>query len=217
MSYSVIIPSHNNEKWIKKSIASAIHQKIAPSEIIVVLDRNSDSSEKIIGEIDDERIKIYNTDFGNAASARNLGVSKTSSKWIAFLDGDDWWLPHHAEIAVQTLTNNNNDAYFAHWNEYFNQTGETKQVPSLDFSESTPNLDRNDFYREFLRSNGWPTSGMIFSRKLFDEVGGFDESQLRRHDTELFAHCSPMSVVLQSQSRILLSKRSCRINIFGVS
>ena len=36
------------------------------------------------------------------------------------------------------------------------------------------------------RSYGFPTSGMILARNVVQELGGFDVSQVRRHDFELF-------------------------------
>jgi len=187
MKISAVIPCHNNREWIINSLRSALEQSLPPDEIIVVLDRCSDDSANVIQSLGDSRVKTFVSNFGNAAAARNYGVGKTQGAWIAFLDGDDRWYPHHLERAITTAEAHGDGAYFANWTEYFNGTGKSKSAPHLEVSGLTGGLSADDFFFHYSKSIGWPTSGMVFSRQAFLNIGGFDETQLRRHDTELFS------------------------------
>ncbi len=51
MSVTVIIPTRNEEKNIFDSVNSLLNQSIIPSKIIVVLDRCTDNTEKIVNEL----------------------------------------------------------------------------------------------------------------------------------------------------------------------
>jgi glycosyltransferase involved in cell wall biosynthesis len=48
MNHIVIIPAHNEEKFIKKTIQSIVDQTIVPKKIIVVNDNSTDNTEKIV-------------------------------------------------------------------------------------------------------------------------------------------------------------------------
>lgn len=52
---SVIIPTYNREKTIKRSINSVLNQTIEDFEIIVVDDRSTDSTKEIIREYQKKR------------------------------------------------------------------------------------------------------------------------------------------------------------------
>ncbi len=187
MKLSVVIPSHNNERWIKECVDSINQQKIDSMESIFVLDNNADNSENVITKYA-KNFSIFKTSFRNAASARNFGVKKAKGKWVAFLDGDDYWMENHLSEGLQSLENSGQVAYFGHFKEFHEAKGEYfEQDPAaglVDLSEFTG----EEFYKLFLAQNpGWPTSGMIVDRNRFLEVGGFDEEQIRRHDSEMFS------------------------------
>ena len=93
---SVIIPVYNGEQFIEKAISSAIMQPEV-AEVIVINDGSTDNTQEIIKnlQLESSKIKIYqhknNENKGRSAS-RNLGVKKAFSKYLAFLDADDYYL-----------------------------------------------------------------------------------------------------------------------------
>ncbi|ARV05499.1 hypothetical protein BTO04_01775 [Polaribacter sp. SA4-10] len=105
---SVIIPIYNAEKHLKKAISSALIQKEV-REIILIDDGSTDNSRNICLEKEksNSRIKLYchqkNKNLGRSAS-RNLGIKKTTSKYIAFLDADDFYLPNRFKNDLKLFT-----------------------------------------------------------------------------------------------------------------
>ena len=184
---SVVIPSHNNEPWIKECVDSLNRQQVDSMESIFVLDNNADHSEKLINKYA-KNFSVFKTNFKNAAKARNFGVLQAKGKWVAFLDGDDYWMENHLSDGLLSLEKSSQVAYFGHFNEFHEEKGEFfEQSPAAGFS-SLSEFTGEEFYQLFLAQNpGWPTSGMIVDRNRFLEVGGFDEQQIRRHDTEMFS------------------------------
>lgn len=184
---SVVIPCCNSERWLAVALDSVARQTHQPMEVLVIVDASSDGSERIARE-HPIRPRVVCTEFRNAAATRNYGVSLATGKWIAFLDADDWWKEGHLQNAAELVAGSADVAYFGHFEEYFQASGRTHFQPPLERGPMRGGLTSDDFYRYFLSRNpGWPTSGMVLRARRFREVGGFDVTQVRRHDTELFA------------------------------
>ncbi len=89
---SVIIPMYNAEKFIENTINSVTSQQEhgLTYEIIVVDDKSTDSSLKIVENIKNEKVRIVELESnGGLSNARNSGMKVARGKWIQFLDSDD--------------------------------------------------------------------------------------------------------------------------------
>lgn len=101
MDISVIIPLYNAEKYIGRALESCL-QLSEVGEIIVVDDASPDRSAEIVKSYaaKDSRIRLLNhPDQGNhgAGASRNLAIENALCEFIAFLDADDFYLPHRFE------------------------------------------------------------------------------------------------------------------------
>ena len=107
---SVITPTHNDEKYISDTIESVLNQTHLNLELIIVDDASTDETVKIVESFDDKRIRlIRNTENKGAANARNIGISNATGDYIAFLDGDDLWLPQKLERQLEFMLFNHYD------------------------------------------------------------------------------------------------------------
>lgn len=105
MKVSVIIPTYNREKTIKRCIDSIANQSIPPDEIIVVDDGSTDNTLEILNRFYPD-IKIIKQNHKGAQAARNAGIRAAQGEYIAFLDSDDEWLPDKLEWQVKELKRN---------------------------------------------------------------------------------------------------------------
>jgi len=103
--FSVVIPLFNKRPHVGRAIQSVLAQTVGVHEIVVVDDGSSDGGFEYVRGLGDVRIKLHqrNTPGPGGYAARNLGIEVASGDWIAFLDADDEWLPHHLEIVEQTM------------------------------------------------------------------------------------------------------------------
>jgi glycosyltransferase involved in cell wall biosynthesis len=92
MLVSIIIPIYNAEKFLKKSIESAINQSYEEIELILVNDGSTDSSETICNEyaLIDKRIEVISQGNKGPAAARNTGLRQATGNMVFFLDADDF-------------------------------------------------------------------------------------------------------------------------------
>lgn len=101
--FSIVIPAYNRADIIEKSIQSVLTQEFQDFEIIVVDDGSKDNTVDVVKSISDSRIRLITQQNGGASRARNRGVEEARGKYIAFLDSDDVFLPHHLKQALADL------------------------------------------------------------------------------------------------------------------
>jgi len=107
---SIIMPTHNSEKYIKESINSALNQTYKNWELIIVDDNSNDNTKGIIDSIEKNCEKIKYTKFNmnrGAAQARNEAINKAKGRFLAFLDSDDLWDEKKLETQVSFMLENN--------------------------------------------------------------------------------------------------------------
>src|SRR5215510_8385440 len=99
---SVIMPTFNRADTIRRAVRSVQAQTFTDWELIVVDDGSTDNTVALI-EGRDPRLKLIRQENQGTAGARNAGLSAGAGSYIAFLDSDDEWLPHHLELCVSFL------------------------------------------------------------------------------------------------------------------
>jgi hypothetical protein len=101
-SVAAVIPTYNRAAILRRSIESALRQSHPVKEIIVVDDGSTDQTAQVVSQYSSRIHYVVQRNAGGAA-ARNRGVAMAQSKWIAFLDSDDEWLPHKTEMQLAAL------------------------------------------------------------------------------------------------------------------
>lgn len=101
---SVIMPAYNGEKFIGEAIQSIIDQTHTCWELFVIDDCSTDRTVEIIKTFNDDRIHfIQNPKNMGIAYNTNLGIEKSSGKYVALLDDDDVSLKDRFKIQVNYL------------------------------------------------------------------------------------------------------------------
>lgn len=97
-SVSIIIPIYNGELYIEECLDSAIAQTIDSKEIICIDDGSTDHTYEIVERYAQRYpfIHCYKQKNQGAGVARNYGLSMAKGKFVAFLDGDDYYLESSA-------------------------------------------------------------------------------------------------------------------------
>lgn len=106
--FSVIIPVYKVEKYIAATVQSVLAQTYSNFEIIIVDDGSPDRSIQICQQFRDKRIKIIRQPNRGVCAARNTGINNAQGDYIAFLDGDDLWVPEKLEKHLEHLENSPN-------------------------------------------------------------------------------------------------------------
>lgn len=186
LSFSVILPCHNAGRWIAQSLRSAAAQTYAPHEIIVINDASTDDTAQQVRASGVEA-RLLEVDAGNAAAARNAGAKIATGQWLAFLDADDYWLGHHLQAAAALLSGGRDVAYTSvHDDLLADGTIRAAQRPWPWLDQPRGGLTAEDFIRCWSRVMYFSMPSTIVLGDRFNEVGGLDVDQKRRHDSHLW-------------------------------
>ena len=102
---SVIIPVFNAASFIRGALESVFAQSFTDYEVILINDGSSDTVqlEKAIQPYASRIVYLTQENRGPSA-ARNTGIRQARGAWLAFLDGDDTWLPNYLAEQLRFLT-----------------------------------------------------------------------------------------------------------------
>src|SRR5690554_3348158 len=84
---SVIVPAHNEEKYISQCLESLTTQDYPKNlyEVIVVDNNSADKTSEIAANFD---VKIIQQSTGPVGAVRNAGAEKAQGEYLAFIDAD---------------------------------------------------------------------------------------------------------------------------------
>lgn len=167
---SVIIPAYNCESTIKIALESILKQTYPNIEIIVVDDKSTDKTKKIVLEIqkghpniiliegndDPERFDTrLNRNVNAGWSARNTGLSQARGEYITFQDADDASLLNRIEIQFDLLKKYGSSHLCIDWVQ-FNEAYLGKKLDVQKFPESeTKIIGPEELYKMSQRSKGF--------------------------------------------------------------
>ena len=151
VSFSIIVPVYNVEKYLPECVESLLNQQNVEYEILFVDDGSTDNS----GELCDsyakeyEKIRVVHKQNGGLSEARNTGVKLAKNEYIIFVDSDDYigkdslW-----NIQNVILLNNRPDLIFLECMKVFDKT--QKKVPLNDGVTKVVDIKRGDALREYI-------------------------------------------------------------------
>ena len=189
---SVIIPTYNRPHLIGRAIKSVLNQTYQDFEIIIIDGSPNNETEKVIQPyLTDSRIHYFhepdvhtNTvkDRANIAKARNKAVRMAKGEYIAPLDDDDFWYdPKKLGKQVGFLEEHPNYSLCAGGVIGIGKksSGETSTIGTL-YPEEDQDLRKLMFAPE-----GIVHSSIVFRRKDWEGVGGYDEINPLGEDFDL--------------------------------
>ncbi|MUV36906.1 putative glycosyltransferase EpsJ [Lentibacillus sp. JNUCC-1] len=108
---SIIVPVHNQERFIGKCLDSILSQSFTHFEVIVINDGSTDRSGIICDAYakQDQRVTVLHTTYSGVSSSRNKGVQAARGAYIGFVDGDDYVEGRMYEWLYRTCQETNSD------------------------------------------------------------------------------------------------------------
>ena len=101
---TLIIPVYNSEKYIGRCIDSILEQTYTNFKIMIVNDGSTDKSQEIINsykeKYPDKIISIEQSNKG-VAITRNESIKRANSKYIMFIDNDDFLDKDYIETFIK--------------------------------------------------------------------------------------------------------------------
>lgn len=185
---TVVIPVYNGEKYVARAIKSILNQpESSVAKILLINDGSKDSSGNICDKfsLSHKNVTVIHKENGGVASARNLGIENVDTKYIAFLDCDDWWEPNFLDsnLLEELINQDSADVYqFASQEvDYYYRLKKVFPVANEKNVYDGNSLDRYDWahpcsfaYRTALLRN----HGIKYPKSKIGEDGPFVEMAL---------------------------------------
>lgn len=198
---SVVIPVYNAAAYVRKAVESAVNLREV-GEVVLVEDASPDNALVICMQLQNEypKVQLYrhpNGENRGAGASRNLGISKSTCPFIAFLDADDYYLPHRFKEDQRILTSKPevDGVYSPVGVHYYTDDAAAKfakahLVKQEELSNYSTYLRTGDgpiYWRLIQGRHGFCHTDGITIRKLVLEKTGLFNVQLRLHqDTDLW-------------------------------
>lgn len=183
-----IIPAYNRAGTIVRAVQSVLDQTRPADEVLVVDDGSTDDTLERLAPFAD-RIRVETIENAGAAVARNIGVSRTGARWIAFLDSDDYWLPDHLDriAAAITATKGGAGVYF---DDTSRPSGDRDDASLFELAAFSVDGEWElvDDATDWVVRPRQPTmlQSSVFDRAAWDSVDGLWPELRSRHDTHVF-------------------------------
>lgn len=112
---TVIIATYNKSSALRCAIESALWQTFKDFELWVIGDACTDDSAQVVTAYGDPRVHWYNLpeNSGYQSEPNNEGLRRAKGKYIAYLNHDDLWLPHHLQVLVNCIEETRADFVFS--------------------------------------------------------------------------------------------------------
>jgi glycosyltransferase involved in cell wall biosynthesis len=210
---SVIVPAFNAERFIERTLNSALEQTCDSFEVIVVDDGSTDRTAALVEEAvaRDGRVRFIQAKNSGVAAARNLAIGQARGNFIAPLDADDLW--HPDKLAQQLATMRASPAQVGLvycW---------TVDIDENDFiipPVRDKSIAQGKVVEELAARNNFVECGSVplIRRSYLEAVGGYDQNSKGNEDWKLYLALAeicefavlPVHLVGYRQSTMTLSR-----------
>jgi glycosyltransferase involved in cell wall biosynthesis len=173
MDLSVVIPSYRSARTIDRTIESAIAEGVAPENVIVVEDGVFDDTASVVRARKGVRLISLETNRG-APAARNVGLDAVTTRYVMFLDADDYVENGLLRGLVQALEQERSDIAIGPWR----YDGEGRRRGMARVPEK---LTNDEWICRWVRPVFFPPCCVVWKTDSVRRIGGWDQ-QLRTND-----------------------------------
>lgn len=188
---------------IGETIDSVLAQTFQDFEWVIVNDGSPDSEalELALAELSDRIVYVKQENAG-AAIARNTAIEHARGKYLAFLDGDDIWVPEYLETQLAILERDELsmvycDAKLIGQSDGFGET----------FMEQAPSNGEVSVSSLLALSTNVITSGTVVLKAAVDKVGRFENARIQAEDFNLWVRIAHAGYRIGYSKNVLLSYR----------
>ena len=159
---SIILPTFNREKLLRRAIDSVLSQTFKEWELIVVDDGSTDSSFELVDNYmqTHENIRYMKHSNRRPPLSQNAGLLASAGTYISFLGSDDEYKPEYIEERVKFM-NQNLDADMIHG--------------GVEIIGNPYVKDKNDLTRQIHLSECVIGGTFFGKKKMFLEMEGFTD------------------------------------------
>lgn len=177
VTYSVIIPTLNEEKFLPNLLESLARQTDKNFDVTVVDGSSKDKTIAVAKSFTPKlpQLRVIVSKIASLPLQRNLGAKHATGQWLVFVDADSVLMPYFID-RLNVFIQKTSPTWFTTW-----CLPDSDSVPDAIFTLLT------NIYWESMRiikRPGAPGPLNCIRRDLFQAVGGYDETHAYNEDIE---------------------------------
>jgi len=168
------MPNFNKGKYLVKAIKSVLNQSFRNWKLYIIDDASNDDSVKILKRFKkNKKINIFFLKKRNGPGyCRNIGIKKSRSKFISFLDSDDYWHKHKLKNQLEEMIKKKFKMVYS---DYYSFKNNNKLLYS--------NVPNNFNFKSFIFNSSINTSTLLLKRDIIKNV---KFKNLLKHEDYIF-------------------------------
>ncbi len=200
---SVIIPAYNISEYVAETLESVFAQTFTDFEVILVNDGSADTPElkNALAPYFDRIVYAEQKNAG-ASRARNAAICLSRGELLAFLDGDDLWLPEFLAASVEYLEKNNLEMVYSDALLFG-----APLFAGKTFMEKSPSNGEVTTAKLITSECNIITSGTMIKKSLVEKFDLFDTDLKRMQDFDLWFRLVKNGARINYQRDVLLKYR----------
>lgn len=200
---SVIIPAFDIAPFVKETLESVFAQTYNNFEVILVNDGSKDTKELEAALAPYfERIVYAEQENLGASQARNTAICLSKGEYLAFLDGDDIWLPDFLLSQVEFLEKNNLDMVYCDAGLFGEPLFEGER-----YTRTSPSRGAVTTESLIAAECNVITSGTMLKKDWVVRLNMFDTTLPRMQDFDLWYRMAKNGAVIGYQTDVLVKYR----------
>lgn len=217
---SVIMPSYNHEKYVAEAVQSVLDQDYDDFELVITDDGSTDGTVDVIKGFSDPRVKlfVFEENRGAGPAARKC-LDEARGEYVAVLSSDDAFLPGKLERQVRFLDEHPGVAAAFGYAKIIGEEGEEFEDEDHFYYNifRQPNRTRHEWLRRFFfKGNCLCHPSALIRRKLYDEIGYYDERYHQLPDFDFWVRtCLRHDIHVLPEELIKFRVRAGEANVSG--
>lgn len=179
MELSVVIPSYRSAGLVRRAIDSALAEGVAPGNVIVVEDGVYDRTADVVRACPGVRLVTLPENRG-APHARNAGLENVRTRYVMFLDADDYVRDGLLRGLADVLAREGSDLAIGPWR----YDGEGRGPGELRYPQALDNAEWIVAWTQ-PRMTFFPPCCVAWNADSLRRIGGWDGRLKKNQDGEL--------------------------------
>jgi glycosyltransferase involved in cell wall biosynthesis len=185
---SVIVPSHNDERWLGGALQSLVNQHDPGIEVIVIDASETNASLKIASDFSDQldisaRRRL---DLRSWPEKANFAVQQARADRICIFHPDDLWLPNRCAKLRKWLITQPDGVMHLHPCYFIDESERRLGVWQCPLPDGEFPVGASMLFERLLVQNFIAVPGPTIRRDAFLEVGGMDSTLWHTADWDLY-------------------------------
>lgn len=180
---SVIMATHNDEKFLRQAIESVLSQTYQNSELIVINDASTDSTAEILADflsLNKQIIVLTNKQKLGLTNSLNIGIEKAKGEYIARIDSDDFWNDNEKiKKQVRFLNTNRKYGVVGCWSKTIDSSG--KVISLLQYP-----VQDSEIRKYFLIENCFIHSSVLIRSSVIKKESAYNKKYHFAQDYDLW-------------------------------